>query len=727
MQKKNRLQTALTSWISLSMVFGLSGLNLMAESVKAASADLLISEVNVLGSSTDSTDDWIEVYNPGNTDIIFGAPNTYEVYENAGLASEKKIAVLNSGSIKKNSYLLISKYATSASTLNIPADLSFDATVNELSNTGAEYSIKKNGTTIIDTLNTAPFLEQSACADKDMADRCIIASVTRTNEITDVSKSIGYNFDTTIQQLGTPANQADSFSQLNGYNNFPVIGDATITGISPISPTYLDTPTISGQKGAANASITLKITNQAAPTTNIEVIDVRNDPAFSRAFTAASVAGSYAISTFSSDALGNRSVERSLVKNYTINKLVTTVEATPLYTNKTNVVVKGMTTPGAMFQIENTTTGVIPPAYALVNTDGSFSATVDLQVDTANSLIVRTKIGSLNFADPISITVNQDSTLPADLIKEKTVLNIGTPGNSDSTKGLAGAYTPYEANIKVEAYADALLTKLIGSSFVNTDGSFNTIDLGDNKYAAIYLVATDLAGNKSANALILENPINFVNSSLVINGQIGTISQDSAKISWDKVPGAVSYRLKYKAFGATYSNPMDVCLVGSCNFDSTIIGLTPNTDYTFAIAAVDVNGNESAYTEYSFRTLAVIPAVTIEETASTESENATTPTSVATENTTTEILPTASPTPEPSNEEGDVKSTSETNEGRNWTPWIILGILAGLAVLATSGYFYWFGGEAGEIAMESVTKNSGSTEVKKEEDALKSNKKDKRW
>lgn len=723
MQKKNRLQTVLTSWISLSMVLGLSGFNLMAESVKAAPTDLLISEVNFLGSSMGSTDDWIEIYNPGNLDIVFGTPNTYAVYENAGLATEKQIAALNSGTIKKNSYLLISKLAPSTSTLNVAADLSFEATVDGLSDTGAEYSIKKNGTTIIDTVNTTPFVGlTTSCADKNINESCVIASVAKTINGLEASKSIGYNFDLTVEQFGTPANQADLVSQTNEYENSPVIGDALVSGISPVSPTYLDIPTISGQKGAANASITLKITNQATLTANAEVVDVRNDLAFSHAFTAASVAGSYAISTFSSDALGNRSVERSLVKNYTINKLVTTVEATPLYTNKTNVVVKGMTTPGAMYLVENTTTGIIP-TYALVNADGSFTATVDLQADTANSLIVRTKIGSLNAADPILITVNQDSVLPVDLIKEKTILNIGTPGNPDTTNGLAGAYTPYEANIKVEAYADALLTKLIGSAVVNADGSFDKINLGDNKYAAIYLVATDLAGNKSANAVVLENPINFVNSSLVINGQIGTISQNSAKITWEKVPGAVSYRLKYKTIGGVYSNPMDVCLEATCSLDSTIIGLSADSNYTFALAAVDKNGNESAYTEYSFRTLAVVPVIT-EEIAVVDTT--TTPSRVITEDTTTQVLPT--PTPTPATEEGDVKSTSETNESKNWTPWIILGILAGLAVLATSGYFYWFGGEAGEVAMGSVVKNSEPTAGKKEEEAPKNNnKKDKRW
>ena len=720
MQKNNRLRTMLTSWVSLSMVFGLLGTNFFSGVAKAAMPDLIISEVNFLGSSVNPSDDWIELYNPGLTDINLSVTN-YKLVEGA-----TEIANLNSGIIKSKSFFLVANSTTTPPTptsLNISVDANFSA-LTDLSNIGGTYSVTKAGIAI-DTLNTLPFVEEASCSAKNIAEQCITASVNQTTNGLAVTKSVGKNFAGAIEQYGTPANQLTSITDNDlNYGNNPIIGDAVITAISPISPSALDTPIISGQRGAANSSVMLRFKDQTTLNETTENIITTSEPTFSKTISSALSVGTYLFSTHSSDALGNRSIEKTVVKNYTVSKLTSTVEALPAYTNKTQVIIKGKTEPGARYMVENLTTGYSPATYTNVETDGSFSATIDLQINSANSLKVKTLIGSLNAADPILVSITQDSVLPSDLIADKVKLTASTPNLSDYVTGLAGAYQPYEAGIIVEAYSDQLLTKLIGTSTVLPDGSFEKIDLGDNKYAVAYLVASDLAGNKSAIAVKVENPISFVTSNLTINGQIGSVTQNSAKITWEMVPTAVGYRLKYMPVGGSFSNPINVCFTDTCSLDSTIIGLNPNTDYIIAIAAVDANGNESTYTQFTFKTIAlavVENVVNVEET----SIPTTTPSRVVVDDSeATEVI--ATPTPEPADEEGDVKSTNETNNDRNWTPWIILGILIGLAILATSGYFYWFGGEAGEAAMASVIKNSETPSSKKEEET-KANKKDKRW
>ena len=159
----------------------------------------------------------------------------------------------------------------------------------------------------------------------------------------------------------------------------------------------------------------------------------------------------------------------------------------------------------------------------------------------------------------------------------------------------------------------------------------------------------------------------------------------------------------------------------TCSLDKNLNGLQPGTDYVLAVAAVNAQGQMSNYTETAFQTAAQ-PAVRVSTVAAVQPAApalpapapvaSIVPTPVAAPHAAATATPRATASPgaaaiasaSPSasaSESGAVKSA--TTAKRNWTPWIVLGVLIGLAVLATAGYFYWFGGEAGAAVDAAAT------------------------
>jgi hypothetical protein len=117
------------------------------------------------------------------------------------------------------------------------------------------------------------------------------------------------------------------------------------------------------------------------------------------------------------------------------------------------------------------------------------------------------------------------------------------------------------------------------------------------------------------------------------------------------------------------------------------VPLNAGADNSFTVTATNQAGNVSAVTPVATVTqIAAAPVVVVPQATTTPAPVASpTPTPTST----------ASPTPSASPEAGQVAGAATTNS-HNYTPWIILAILIALAILATAGYFYWFGGEITE-------------------------------
>ncbi|MBI2058603.1 MAG: carboxypeptidase-like regulatory domain-containing protein [Nitrospirae bacterium] len=94
-------------------------------------------------------------------------------------------------------------------------------------------------------------------------------------------------------------------------------------------------------------------------------------------------------------------------------------------------------------------------------------------------------------------TVRIDTTRPPMPDASLVTVAMNAPGKSDTISGAAKAVEP-GASIKI--YEDDLLRKKIAEGVANSDGSFDSIDLGDNKGDAndlLYLIVYDAFGNKS--------------------------------------------------------------------------------------------------------------------------------------------------------------------------------------------------------------------------------------
>ncbi|HSI20858.1 MAG TPA: fibronectin type III domain-containing protein [Verrucomicrobiae bacterium] len=750
-----RLARAVVSY-GVGATLALQGLGVLVPSVThAASPELRISEINWAGSSSSAADEWIELVNTSLLPIVFTDATPYKLV--VGTAPAEVTYDLDStyGTLLPGQYLVIHRLPLSTSTLrgSGTAEHHFVGTL-DLPNAATEYKVYADDGTMTDMVGDAgtgtPFKGTAATATTQVASmsRIDLAGSGSNPANWFTAHTIGRGFDANTLQYGTPY-----------YVNAEV--DAPTAVITPAGSVTL--PALPQVSGTASA-----------PAVRVEVTFTRvsHDPSptpFSRQYLAPVVApdynytvtagpdlqpGRYIVEVQAVDASNNRSAVTRVPNTaggteyeYEVLPSVSTVptpvlNALPAVTNQPSVVVSGtLDTATSYHSLEVLRNNVYYGTFAV--SGSTFSFPVILLPNQTNVVKVVGVTTNGDFSVPASATIVHDSVAPNKVDLTKVVLTANNPGSDDSFIGNPGAAEP-ETTLFV--YADSAQTQLIGMVMVGTDGSFPRVNLGDNKYENVYLVLQDAAGNRSA-AAVLMNPVTFTPPAGTLNPQVESVQTTQATITWTPVPGVTKYRVVYRTANGTFGAPMDVC--GStgntnCVFRTTINNLFTDTNYVFAIAAVDQYGNVSPYSEVTFKTKAAeivggvggVPASSTGQTvASTTSRSTdrvvTSRGPVASKAT---PAPTASPSPSPSAspEAGDVKSESTTS--RNWTPWIVLGALVALAVLATAGYFYWFGGSAGEAALASVM----AERARREEEETKANKsgaskskktgsKDRRW
>lgn len=719
---------------------------------KAADKSIYLTEINWGGSKEGQKDQWVEVLNVGPEAYDFATEMDLVINQipagGSSYVQEKVVVdpdhgvfkqwdgetlkVVTEPSLEAGQYLMIRNDLSSTVSLEMPDVLQFFPTtqfeIESNSETPAYYdliSVIEGEDTVLDTtMANVESYPPFAGTDYDSLTE-IVQSMARKynpethNPIVDGTDQaswysagvVGGNILSTIEtQFGTPGAENREF---------------TLAGFPEITPAYSTTSdlavTVSGKVSLKNAAtnpgytVTVIATKQGPPTkvTKIEAglglhanfkVELKLDP------------GTYVFVVMVGDEMSNLNPELVLAKSgeiedhyVVIAKSATEVPAPvlttvpPTYTTSDQAFVSGTVAPGV------TNVDIIRNGrYAgqLAVTEGTFSADLKLFLNQENrfGFIAVMPVGEGGTANsavstPVYTAVNQDNVAPLAVDLTKVKLSSNAPGTADTVLGLAGAAEP---GTLLDLYADEALTNKINQSpiLIPADGSFPVQSLGDNRVAKVYFQLTDMVGLKSP-VVSLANPINFVLTGN-LNLRILALSETGATVTWTAIPDAKNYVYKYAQSGSAYSALNKACVDGAaaCATQISLQSLQANTAYTVAVAAIDAYGNQTAFEEYSFRTTApavsTAPVVTT-VAATTKSTVKSTPTNP----TTTTVLP--SPTPTPTPEAGEVKSTTATEENnRNWTPWIILIVLVLIAAIATVGYFYWFGGTAGDEALAAI-------------------------
>lgn len=740
-----------TRAIGLGLIFGLlfslTSWMLPAAKVKAASAsNLVISEINWAGSAgslgvRNTNDQWIELYNQGNTSIDFSV-TPYQLKSGAAT-----ITTISSGTIGSLKSFLISRIdnsvAGSGSTLdsvNSLRDLYAPTLVIPTIDSQITLVDQTSGQ-VVDTAGNGSG-PQFAGNDGTGGDG-IIASMSRVlSPLTEgnlktswkTANTIGGGFAGGVTQYGTPKIS----TSLTGGN--PEVNISS--NLFSLDSTTPNQPIISGSVDSTVAGVSISIYHpgnpnvvvSATPTLTPNPVTLKND--FS--YTVPTLnAGLYQIFVFLND--GDTPVNISATVPVLIADSPQNIYVVP--TAFVDSVAKPTLTPsgcdylliaskcitkdtsiqlnGVVNDVQsNLIVSINGNNYSSTSPDinGAFSVSISLLKDQQNSIEVRAKDAAGSYSTPAVAYIIQDSTAP---VIDKSFISISSnlPGKVDTISGLAGSVLDANQSY-LDIYADQNKTTLINSVTIAADGSFAATSIGDNQYATVYLVARDAAGNISAVSGPLNNTISFAAQ---VPAVIKTAGPDSLSFTWGAVTGASYYILKYAAVGGTYSAPANICQDKTivCTTTWTLIGLSASTGYQISLVAVDQFGNISAPTVTTLTTAApVVVTPTVTEVVATPAPAPLTTTIPAPVYTPTPsvAISTPTPTPEPAkNETGQVKSANTDDTNKNWTPWIILLVLIILAVLATTGYFYWFGGEAGDVALASVLAEKSRLETKEDD------------
>jgi hypothetical protein len=156
----------------------------------------------------------------------------------------------------------------------------------------------------------------------------------------------------------------------------------------------------------------------------------------------------------------------------------------------------------------------------------------------------------------------------------KIAVNQNPPGTADTISGSPGAV---EGSAWVIVYSDSALTQEIGRVQANADGSFSAINIGDNQYGTVYIIAENAAGKKS-DSISVANDITPPDTSIVSKPS-SPINQPSATFD----------------FASTESGSAFECQIDSGGWQACISPQSYNVlsegSHTFSARAKDPAGN----------------------------------------------------------------------------------------------------------------------------------------
>jgi hypothetical protein len=723
--------------------------------VHASTLTLRFNELNWAGSQGHPTDEWIEFQNVSGAAIDFSS--TPYTLNKVVAGVDQTIATLGAadGILPAGDFLVLTREMVGTSASSLSGGISGDHAIYiqktglDLPDMPTAYHLLDGANATVDSIDDAgqgiPFAGSLATSTEPTAS---MSRVTTSNDGN--LPSSWYSTHTMGQSYNFAPTAALQFATPGDYN-IEVASPSNVS-IAPVDSTNdAALPVITGLALAGTAQVKAVFTRASftpAPYSMSYNAVITGGNFMVTPTSAEIMPGRYLVDVSAYSAGGYRSAPVHITvapatteKNYVILPTSSVVPTPTLNaynpaTNQPTMMLSGAVgTSGSEMSYNSVEIlrngryyGTIP-----MNADGmTFGTTVTLLPNMSNMFSFVAVNNAGTFSLPAVATIEQDLVNPNPVDVTKVVVHSNPTGTNDTLLGLPTAADP---NTIVWIYGDAALTQPIGSVTVGSDGSFPEVSIGDNLYNRVYLVDVDAAGNRSS-AVHVDNPTGYVAAAASgLNVSMFSIGDTQAVVSWTGVTGATSYRVKLRTAAGNYGSYTVVCATGNsgCSFQSLLVGMQPSTSYVVAVAAIDRFGTEGTYMERSFSTIAsplvVAPKPPAITTVSYVGGGTSTDSVSKAE---TAITPTPSPTPDA----GDVKSAS-TDAARNWTPWIILLILIGIAILATAGYFYWFGGEAGEVAMagamddedeKPVTSTKSST--KKATDASSPPKKidkDKRW
>ena len=670
--------------------------------VRAASpvGHLILKQIAWAGSVGNPADQWVEIYNPTQQVVdLVQDPYVLRVGDNA-------VATLNSGSVTPLQGVIVSRLDPADPASHSSLSSSLKTLVDPqlvLPSGNAQYVLSNTHNNVSDLANSklaAPFAGNQNASEQRLIDANGQYLPGDMSAAWTTTQTIGRNVAPDTQQYATPAE-----------SNAVSVAQPTNVTIDMSQP---DRPTVKANFSTTAPYGIVRFVNGSTGTVIQGVGDTVSgfQPAIPL------TAGQYAVSVAAAIAPnGDRSAALSIPLGTVQAVQPTTgtnvqppvLDPFQAQTNAKTVTLTGNAQAGSVTVVATANgTVVSQPLNSMLN----FSLTVPVLQNGGTAIQVVAVAADGSKSQPVTAQIMQSTVAPQMPAADHLKVMSETSGTMDSIIGQAGAVLP---GSRIRVYADSALTQLIGQATALSDGSFPGVSLGGNRYATAYVVQTDLAGNMSAPQTV-SNPINVTDQNLNLPIVVQNVTANGATFQLLPMTGVVQYLVKYRIAGGQYGSPVTVCAVASsdCSLSKHLMDLQPGTNYDVAIAAVNAQGQMSNYTESSFQTAAmptvqvrtvsapvappvVAPKTTTLPTPAYAPPAAAVTTPQAAASPTPTAMDMASPSPS-ATESGAVKSATTV---RNWTPWIVLGVLIGLAILATAGYFYWFGGEAGD-AMDSA-------------------------
>lgn len=571
---------------------------LMVPTAHAATRDVVINEVQWMGSSVGADDEWIELYNTTGSDIDL----TGWTITNVDIGGDIVIA---SGTIVAGGFFLISHYNVGASSALTIAPNAVVPTINIADSCVPIDLIPAGEITPMDSMgcDTTNYFGGVSVAKKALERTQVIADGLAS---TSWQTSVGFaNLDATVfgATTATPgyANDATAASAVTA-----VINDGTATDIQFTS----DGANASGNwSGFADADtpVTAYSVGLGTTATTDDVVAFPANP-FTTPFTATT-------KTFTGLALTENQTYFVLVRPINGAGIVGSIAASNGMTFNTTDpdLPTGLTvadTPNdnggsitVSWSAPNIATSpdvtgydvsyqkVGNPVETIVHVNGVTAAAITGLENTPSTYAI--KVRSVDFEGRTSSYATAGTSAQAIdnlapiIDTTKVVMSQNHPGSNDAVSGLAGASNEGGATIRVfDHEPSSVLARVINSVTTNSDGSFAALSLGDNLYGQVWLQLTDTGGNVSV-AKSFSNDIVAPSPPLLTKLNARCLTRCQVTVDWQS-PGAdaTHYQVAYAA--AVDPRTGDIMATG------VGLDLPSGSRYTFTVYAYDAAGNVSA-------------------------------------------------------------------------------------------------------------------------------------
>lgn len=547
---------------------------------------VVINEVMWMGSTANSGDEWIELYNNTDTDVDLEG---WEL-QNTG------VPVMAAGSvIPARGYFLISRLDQATSILDTAIDLQ-SPTLSLNNNCSTNGAIQ-----LID--ETLDVIDQTVCSGSDWPaghSGTVHRSMERDWPITDGTlisswhPSVGcINLDdcSSPSNYATPAFINDESEVVAG-----IVNDGSGSDIDWTDDTNSIDVNWSGfsddQSGIAHYEVGLGTT----PTTDdfMPFINVGLATSHTFNYPAEISSGSYFALVRVTNGAGISSIAAS--DGYTVdivnpesptNVVVTDVPAD----NGGSVVVSwdaSISVDEITYQVNYRKQGTVDWTSVLVGMHLSHQISGLENAPTFYEFTVEAIDFSNRHSLPTAIEIGQalDDLEPI-LTVSKIVVGQNKPTTVDTVSGIAGAVSESSTVSIFDRDPSLPGAVLLGSVVTNIDGSFASISIGDNQYATVYLQAIDLAGNPTP-AVALQNDIVAPNAP-TLHSATATCQSETCRVElhWiDNGPDTATYQVGYTIDGVEK-------LTLSSSSTGIALDLPSGKGVSFVVYAFDQYGNKS--------------------------------------------------------------------------------------------------------------------------------------